>query len=361
MLQVILAVRRLRTYLAYKVTPRHYLVLGLILFIFISYPYVSTFVVSRRTLQYCQPVWNQHGLPTDLRIIYNSHTHRSEFLSPSLTSSLSSTSLHDQINSITSPLQPGQKGLCLFHGQAPHHQDMRIFEKLGGTIETTCGISYPLATKSRAPSAATLYPCTAPVDPSAYGQRFLEIGALDGQFLSNLLFFESQMQWRGLCIEGSPHNYEQLIHNRPNCTNINTVIEPGSDGRKATFYTFTKPNGWEMSMSCMQGWSVCRTERTAQEYSQESGTTIRKDTVPISRLADIFSKYGYKKMGWIMVDVEGAESIIFRTIDWNKVCARYVTYEGEHDDVLRMMKGAGYRELESLGVDRLMEPAEFKC
>jgi hypothetical protein len=45
------------------------------------------------------------------------------------------------------------------------------------------------------------------------GGRFVEIGAFDGSTYSNSWFFEQNLDWRGLLIEGHPHNGPKLIEN----------------------------------------------------------------------------------------------------------------------------------------------------
>lgn len=259
-------------------------------------------------------------------------------------------------------LSPGKRGLCLFHGQVPHNQDRGIFERLGGHVDHACCIDHPIAGIAPFLSTAQLCPCVAPADPSAFDQSFLEIGALDGQFLSNLLFFESQMGWRGLCVEGSPQNFPYLARNRPQCSVVNGVI--GDDvGTNATFFTFSKGvDSWERSMSCMMGSSVCADLDAAKAYAKQTETILLADTVPMYRLADLFRERKMRKMGWIMVDVEGAERIVLGTVDWREVCARYVSYEGERASVKSLLLDAGYVETDPLGVDTLMVPGPLvKC
>jgi FkbM family methyltransferase len=52
----------------------------------------------------------------------------------------------------------------------------------------------------------------------------LELGALDGDLYSNSNFFVRYLGWKAIHIEGSPHNYEALIRNRPESLNINAAI-----------------------------------------------------------------------------------------------------------------------------------------
>lgn len=64
-----------------------------------------------------------------------------------------------------------------------------------------------------------------------YG-TFLDVGAFDGKTLSNSKFYEETLGWHGvssfqlrnslpqICIEAGTNNFNQLIHNRPQCINL---------------------------------------------------------------------------------------------------------------------------------------------
>jgi len=45
---------------------------------------------------------------------------------------------------------------------------------------------------------------------------FIELGANDGLFQSNTVFFEKELGWRGILIEPSLKGYEKCKINRPN-------------------------------------------------------------------------------------------------------------------------------------------------
>jgi len=55
------------------------------------------------------------------------------------------------------------------------------------------------------------------------GGVFLDIGAHDGESLSNSKFFEEELGWSGICIEPNPDVFKLLKENR-NCICINKAI-----------------------------------------------------------------------------------------------------------------------------------------
>ena len=183
--------------------------------------------------------------------------------------------------------------------------------------------------------------------------------AFAGQFLSNLLFFESQMGWRGLCVEGSPLNFAALVRNRPLCTNVNAVVGP--DIASATFFSFLRDGSWESAMSCMRGAPAspgCANEAAAAAFALELQATLVTHTVPGHTLAALFARANISTLGWASVDVEGAEEVVFRSADWTAAGtpARFITYEGARPSVAALLEEAGYVSAGKAGMDPLFVP-----
>jgi hypothetical protein len=53
---------------------------------------------------------------------------------------------------------------------------------------------------------------------------FIEIGASDGILLSNTYLLERNYNWRGICVEPIPSNYELLCKNRPRSFYCNNPV-----------------------------------------------------------------------------------------------------------------------------------------
>ena len=251
-----------------------------------------------------------------------------------------------------SALSPNKPGRCWFHSQVAHKQDREIFTRLGGyVVNGSCNSAR--VNGARYSSEAEICTCIAP-PASAFARHFLEIGSADGQYLSNLLFFEMQLNWRGICVEGSPTSFEELRVNRPDCATVNAAIGPSLG--HAVFYTFDSPHSWEIGLSCMQGTQCGKNDHEAQQFADEHKLTLRKHNVPVRKLSDIFVENKMRKFGWIMIDVEGAEDIVVPTIDLSRVRADYISYETNNDiDHLVArdhLNTAGYEVDFTVGYDR---------
>jgi FkbM family methyltransferase len=242
-------------------------------------------------------------------------------------------------------LLPGEDGECWFHSQKPHEQDKAIFRRFGGTVGS-CRDAPVLDIPSY--SEAQLCTCTAP-GVEAFGLHFMEIGANDGQYLSNSLFFELQMGWTGICIEASPSTFQSLRTNRPTCAKFNVLI--GSDSLPQTFYTFVSPGSWETGVSCMRGTACAKQDEDAYNYARENSLELRIDEVQMMKLSQIFQISGFRQFAWLSVDVEGAEDYVISTIDFNDVRAAYVSFEGSHSLAQKHLTENGYVEVFQLGPD----------
>ena len=53
---------------------------------------------------------------------------------------------------------------------------------------------------------------------------FIELGAIDGIFISNTKYFEDNFNWTGILIEPNTFEYEKLKKNRPNCYLFNNLV-----------------------------------------------------------------------------------------------------------------------------------------
>ena len=257
------------------------------------------------------------------------------------------------------PLAPEQEGVCFFHSQHPHNQDQKIFTRLGGKV-MGCK-PYKGMKNVNHVSATKRCQCVAP-PASAFNLGFLEIGAADGQMLSNSLFFESQLGWRGVCVEGSPRTFLDLQKNRPLCYNVNALVGVrDSLGEAMTFYSFDsadpKKPGWRIAMSCMEGNGVCSSAETAYKYAADNHLCLRVDAVQIKPLSEIFDEAGLSgDMGWFSFDVEGAEDFVIPTVDFTKTQPHYVSIEGKrdgHPKAAEHLLNHGYKADGKLGIDEL--------
>ncbi|XP_042858426.1 protein Star-like [Penaeus japonicus] len=173
------------------------------------------------------------------------------------------------------------------------------------------------------------------VDYSQYGQSkifnkmlrnmtngfFIEVGAHDGESLSNSLFFEKQHNWTGLLIEANPQLYAKLK----------------TKGRKA--YSIN---------ACLS-----LVPRYTHVFFNLAGflgriSTKRKGiNIECFPLYSMMQALGRKSIDLFTLDIEGDELKVLKTIPWDKMEVRLMEVEVNHvpegkDAVRAFMESVGY-------------------
>jgi FkbM family methyltransferase len=154
---------------------------------------------------------------------------------------------------------------------------------------------------------------------------FLDIGAHNGVYYSNSLFFEKFLSWKGICVEPNPEIFQELLKNRPDAINLNYAItdinnDLDSDGTAAVPATadFYLGQGFaDMISGLKTHYHPAHLERLEKELASSPGnlSTIIIE-VPIKRLADIIQEYHLSRIHYLSIDVEGAEFSVLKSIDW---------------------------------------------
>ena len=230
---------------------------------------------------------------------------------------------------------------------APDHQfiDQELVNLLGGKVYHDSSANQELKCKDQG------CPCKVPKAWLGKEKTFVEIGAYNGRDGSNTKFVEDQLGWRGLCVEPSPINYEQLQVYRPKCIKINGVVSnmPGP----YEFFQFRGPGkaDWHEQMSALKGSSKGITDdlATAQAYAQKEKIEVAQKEVKAYRFKDLFKKHKFTHIDLFSLDAEGAEMSILQTIDFDKVYIRWLVTEamghGNDNRVYKFLVAQGFREI----------------
>ena len=176
---------------------------------------------------------------------------------------------------------------------------------------------------------------------------YIEMGAYDGLQESNTVFFDKCLGWNGLLVEGNPENYLKVVSNRPHAHSMKLAPscsqEYEDENHTIPFYRFPMTNAGLIGH--------------AKTYAGKP--TVDVPCGPLTPiLADIFD--GYESINFFSLDVEGAESLILNTIEWDKIPridVMIIEIKNNHcqddscqvrQDVRRIMKHAGYMRYQDL-------------
>lgn len=137
---------------------------------------------------------------------------------------------------------------------------------------------------------------------------FIELGACDGLYLSNTLFFERELGWNGICIEPNSVYFKELEKNRK-CNISNDLISSVS--------------GNEVDFSICGAASGIADENIGPFTSKNY--IIKKVTTTLAEVLDGINAPNV--IDYLSLDVEGHEYSILSTFPFSKYKFRCITVE----------------------------------
>lgn len=164
---------------------------------------------------------------------------------------------------------------------------------------------------------------------------FLEIGALDGIIYSDTLMFEKYLGWNGILIEAQRDNIVSLRKNRPKAKVYGVAVcEEGVGsvqfaGRGAIGGVLK-----EMTKKHFDSWIL-------------SNMSV---PVPCKPLSWILRDANVHQIDFFILDVEGAEYNVLRTMNWSVPVGVFVVEvhpgdpEAKDDHVHQLLTDHGYRK-----------------
>ncbi|MGE0932113.1 FkbM family methyltransferase [Peijinzhouia sedimentorum] len=155
---------------------------------------------------------------------------------------------------------------------------------------------------------------------------FLDIGAHDGVSFSNTFFFETHLNWKGICVEPIPEVYQKLVKNR-NCIYVNACI----DSKNGTL-KFTRVKGYgEMLSGISDKYDQKHKERINKTLKQFGGE-IEEFEVNSVTVMSLVEKYNLDRIDLMNVDTEGNEWPIIQTFPFDILKPKVILVENNYND-----------------------------
>ena len=173
--------------------------------------------------------------------------------------------------------------------------------------------------------------------PEGYVGRCIEVGAVDGVFLSNTYHFELN-GWESLCVEPIPKYFESLQRNRKNAVCFAAANE-NSDDREFTVFTMANSN-----QSSVSGLAVDTRLLDAHEVYKPIKETISVKTRRLDWIIDNHFKGG--PIDFISIDTEGNELEVLKSIDLAVYGVQLLIIENNYNDPIieQYLSGFGWRK-----------------
>lgn len=155
---------------------------------------------------------------------------------------------------------------------------------------------------------------------------FIDIGANDGVFLSNTLFFEKTLKWDGLAIEPLPATFEKLKANRE-CTVVNACVND-MDGE----VSFMAVDGYAEMLSGIVDRYDDRHVARIKRAQEKHGCVTKEITVPCYKLSTLLKDTSFQAIDYMNIDTEGSEFEIIQSIDFKNIRIEIITVENNYHD-----------------------------
>jgi FkbM family methyltransferase len=131
------------------------------------------------------------------------------------------------------------------------------------------------------------------------GGYFVDVGAHDGISFSNTYLLDNKYNWKGICVEPVPDNYNLLVKHRPNTICV----------QKAVFST----GGVELDFSVDDMLSGIT---NMIDHHHVNGRSIKVMTTRLDELLTLHNAPSF--IEYLSVDTEGSELEVLKSIDFTK-------------------------------------------
>ena len=152
---------------------------------------------------------------------------------------------------------------------------------------------------------------------------FIEVGASDGINLSNTYLLETKYNWKGICCEPIPSNFEKLVKNRPNSTCFQEAVY----NKSGLSLTFDIANSFDLLSGISEHIDAWKAQVDANKTSIQVQTLSLVDVLERAK-APAFIDY-------MSLDTEGSEYEILKNFDFKKYTFGLIDVEHNYKEPRR--------------------------
>ena len=194
------------------------------------------------------------------------------------------------------------------------------------------------------------------------GGVFLDIGAHDGEFLSNTYFLEKHRDWTGMCFEPNPRLFANLVKIR-NCI----CIEGAASDVEGEF-DFLDIEGVEALGGLVSKYDERHLDRIDHDFEMYKGKGREVIKVSCYNVNKLLLENNIKHVDYCSIDTEGGELDIVKSIDLAKIFIAVFTIENNYQEKNKVKKflrdlrkktvngylrSKGYKLIDSLNCDEV--------
>jgi FkbM family methyltransferase len=162
---------------------------------------------------------------------------------------------------------------------------------------------------------------------------FIEIGASDGVKFSNTFLLEKKYNWKGICVEPIPKNYQLLCKNRPNSICIDKAVYSSNMNVIFDIADYDLLSGISNNIDCHK------------KTVDKKKTQISVDTILLNDLLDSCNAPEF--IDYLSLDTEGSELEILKAVNFNKytfglIDVEHNFIEPRRTEIRKLLTNNGY-------------------
>ncbi len=169
---------------------------------------------------------------------------------------------------------------------------------------------------------------------------FIEVGAYNGEIMSNTLYFEKSLGWTGLLIEANPRAYRELLSKDRKAWIAGCCIAISNALERVTFLAHGMVGGVSSGTNAL----TSKFDHLAKENSPYV-YNVEQNCFPFMTMMQAVN---VTHIDFFSLDVEGNEMHILKTIDFSRVSVTLFAIEtnGNSAEIKDFLTPLGYREAE---------------
>ncbi|XP_064108460.1 protein Star-like [Macrobrachium nipponense] len=183
---------------------------------------------------------------------------------------------------------------------------------------------------------------------------FVEAGALDGEFLSNTLWLEQTLGWKGLLVEPDKDSYRQLLQKHRRSWSSNTCLS-NSSRPKETVHVSVRLSGEYNGISWYLRGSSHELGATLAPHYDSVFKASRESYAMVQcfPLASFLWALNVTTVDFLSLDIQGAEEAVLKSFPWNKFTIKMIVAEmsNRRHNLTNIMKDVGYKWLNSQEIE----------
>ena len=185
---------------------------------------------------------------------------------------------------------------------------------------------------------------------------FFEAGMVEGERLSNTLFFERSLGWNGLCVEPNPAFHDRIRAVRK------ADLEPSALGTVDQEMLFLCAGDLGGILRYLDTNHIKRCEELYSTASHLKKENLGVRWIRARPIMDILGERGIDRIDYFSLDIEGGEYQILETIDYSKVHINSMTVKSQYggdQKIKALLEGNGLQFVRRMEADLIFVNRNF--